>query len=186
MWNLLLGFRMDAGRRPWWRHLRHRADSTIVEFAPNGTVIHQWDIRGKCDGLTADPYTGRVIATVNETRQLLVSTPRGRHTHYSYSKRCRTTAAPHLPTRPDAVAVAPVHGVLAGSVYPRVLLPGAPSCCFRVQASVLGTPGPAVTPTDPLYNVVATPARPLRESPGGRDRPAAPCPWCSSPGPSPA
>ena len=41
-------------------------DSTIVEFAPNGTVIGQWDVRGKCDGLTADPYNGQVIATVNE------------------------------------------------------------------------------------------------------------------------
>ena len=29
-------------------------------------MIRQWDIRGKCDGLTADPATGQVIATVNE------------------------------------------------------------------------------------------------------------------------
>ena len=64
-------------------------DSTIVEFAPNGTVIHQWDIRGKCDGLTADPYTGQVIATVNEdaNSSLYSIAPwSGQVTHYSYSK----------------------------------------------------------------------------------------------------
>ena len=64
-------------------------DSTIVEFAPNGTVIHQWDIRGKCDGLTADPYTGQVIATVNEDANsslYRVDPWSGQVTHYSYSK----------------------------------------------------------------------------------------------------
>jgi hypothetical protein len=41
-------------------------DSTIVEFGLGGQEIHQWDIHGKCDGLTADPALGVVIATVNE------------------------------------------------------------------------------------------------------------------------
>ena len=41
-------------------------DSTVVEFNPSGHVIRQWDIKGKCDGLTADPARGAVIATVNE------------------------------------------------------------------------------------------------------------------------
>ena len=41
-------------------------DSTIVEFTPGGHVIHQWDIKGKCDGLGADPERHLVIATVNE------------------------------------------------------------------------------------------------------------------------
>jgi hypothetical protein len=41
-------------------------DSTVVEFTPSGHVIRQWDIRGKCDGLTADPVLRRLIATVNE------------------------------------------------------------------------------------------------------------------------
>src|SRR5580704_5013642 len=30
-------------------------DSTVVEFTGTGQVIRQWDINGKCDGLTADP-----------------------------------------------------------------------------------------------------------------------------------
>jgi hypothetical protein len=29
-------------------------------------VIRQWDIKGKCHGLTANPARGLVIATVNE------------------------------------------------------------------------------------------------------------------------
>ena len=41
-------------------------DSTVVEFGVGGQEIHQWDLKGKCDGLTADPATGVVIATVNE------------------------------------------------------------------------------------------------------------------------
>ena len=52
------------------------------------------------------------------------------------------------------------------------------------QVSVLGTPSPAVTPTNLLYNVVATPGR--CTGTGGRDRPAGASPWCSSPGRCPA
>jgi hypothetical protein len=41
-------------------------DSTVVEFDRGGHMIRHWDIVGKCDGLTADPLSGQVIATVNE------------------------------------------------------------------------------------------------------------------------
>jgi len=41
-------------------------DSTIVEFTLSGVVVNQWDIRGKCDGLTANTSVGLVVATVNE------------------------------------------------------------------------------------------------------------------------
>jgi hypothetical protein len=41
-------------------------DSTIVELSPSGHAVAQWDIRGHCDGLTADPAIASVIATVNE------------------------------------------------------------------------------------------------------------------------
>ena len=64
-------------------------DSTVVEFTPNGTVVGQWDIRGKCDGLTADPYTGQVIATVNEdlnSSLYSIDPESGQVTHYWYSK----------------------------------------------------------------------------------------------------
>lgn len=42
------------------------SDSTIVEYTETGKVISQWDLAGKCDGLTADPQLGVVIATINE------------------------------------------------------------------------------------------------------------------------
>src|SRR6516225_2088035 len=40
--------------------------STVVGFSPSGHVLGQWDVIGKVDGLTADPNSGTVIATVNE------------------------------------------------------------------------------------------------------------------------
>ena len=64
-------------------------DSTVVEFSPNGTVVNQWDIQGKCDGLTADPYTGQVIATVNEdlnSSLYSIDPGNGQVTHYWYSR----------------------------------------------------------------------------------------------------
>ena len=41
-------------------------DSTIVELTLSGVVVNQWDIQGKCDGLTANTSAGLVVATVNE------------------------------------------------------------------------------------------------------------------------
>jgi len=64
-------------------------DSTIVEFTPWGSVIRQWDLRGKCDGLTANPATGLVIATINEDANSSLDSINpwtGQVVHYSYSK----------------------------------------------------------------------------------------------------
>ena len=67
-------------------------DSTVVEFGLGGQEIHQWDIHGKCDGLTADPALGVVIATVNEdaNSSLYTITPGASAStavqHYSYNK----------------------------------------------------------------------------------------------------
>ena len=41
-------------------------NSTVVEFTLSGRPVRQWDVRGKCDGLTADPAIGKVVATLNE------------------------------------------------------------------------------------------------------------------------
>ena len=40
--------------------------STVVEFTAGGHVVRQWDIKGKCDGITADTGRQLLIATVNE------------------------------------------------------------------------------------------------------------------------
>ncbi len=41
-------------------------NSTILEYRQDGTVVTQWSVVGKCDGLTTDPANNRVILTVNE------------------------------------------------------------------------------------------------------------------------
>ena len=64
-------------------------DSTIVEFTRTGTVVRQWDVRGKCDGLTANPATGAVIATVNEDANsslYRIDPWSGQVGHYYYNK----------------------------------------------------------------------------------------------------
>src|ERR1700746_3613478 len=64
-------------------------DSTVVEFTARGKVVHQWDLRGKCDGITGDTQRGVLIATVNEDANSSVYTirpgaPKSRQiTHYS-------------------------------------------------------------------------------------------------------
>ncbi|MGD0981981.1 MAG: hypothetical protein ABR946_10965 [Solirubrobacteraceae bacterium] len=67
--------------------------STIVELDGSGDAIRQWDVVGKCDGLTADPYTGQVVATVNEDANSSLYTidpDSGTVQHYAYSE-----ALPH-------------------------------------------------------------------------------------------
>ena len=40
--------------------------STVTEYTPGGQLVNAWNLTGKADGLTADPFTGQVIATLNE------------------------------------------------------------------------------------------------------------------------
>ena len=75
-------------------------DSTLVEFTPAGSVVKQWDVTGKIDGMGADPATGQVIVTVNEdSKSSLYSVSGGTVTHYTY-----TPSLPHLGGT-DAVSV---------------------------------------------------------------------------------
>ncbi len=64
-------------------------DSTLVEFTLGGRPVSQWDVVGKCDGLTADPLIGKVIATINEDAHSSLDTitvATGRLQHYRYSE----------------------------------------------------------------------------------------------------
>jgi len=75
-------------------------DSTLVEFTPAGSVVKQWDVTGKIDGMGADSATGQVIATVNEdSKSSLYTVSGGTVTHYSYTP----SSLPHLGGT-DAVA----------------------------------------------------------------------------------
>jgi hypothetical protein len=66
--------------------------STIVAFDLAGHPVAQWNVKGKCDGLTADPQMHRVIATVNEdaNSSVYLINPHGGKSHYQYSE-----ALPH-------------------------------------------------------------------------------------------
>ena len=63
--DLFVGFQNGVG--PQGQASRDgNLDSTVVELTLSGKPIGQWDVVGKADGVTADPATGLVIATVNE------------------------------------------------------------------------------------------------------------------------
>ncbi len=83
------------------------ADSTIVEFNRWGQEVAQWDVTGKCDGVTADPLIGGVIATVNEdaNSSLYVIDPgSGTAVHYSYDEA--------LPSDGGTDAISIYHGMI--------------------------------------------------------------------------
>ncbi len=65
-------------------------DSTIVEYDLQGHAARQWDILGKCDGLTADPATHQLIATVNEDAHssvyLIDTAAGGPPVHFAYGE----------------------------------------------------------------------------------------------------
>jgi hypothetical protein len=62
-------------------------DSTLVEFTTTGSVVKQWDVVGKIDGMGADPATGRVFASVNEdSKSSLYVVSGGTVTHYAYTQ----------------------------------------------------------------------------------------------------
>jgi hypothetical protein len=62
-------------------------DSTLVEFTTSGSVVKQWDMTGKIDGMGADPATGRVFASVNEdSKSSLYVLSGGTATHYTYTQ----------------------------------------------------------------------------------------------------
>jgi hypothetical protein len=109
-------------------------DSTIVEFDRHGGVVNQWDIVGKCDGFNADPWTHRLIATVNEdgNSSLYTIDPHGSGSvvHYSYNE--------PLPHNGGTDAISIYHGMIL------------------ISASAPGTTGAAAPqPTYPaVYRVV--------------------------------
>jgi hypothetical protein len=130
--NLFTGFQNGVGPQGQASTDGNR-DSTIVEFRPNGTVVRQWDIRGKCDGLTADPYTGQVIATVNEDANsslYSIDSWSGQVTHYWYSK--------PLPHHGGTDAISFYHGqMLISASAPGTTGAAAPNPAYPAVYSVI-------------------------------------------------
>ena len=118
-------------------------DSTIVEFTATGRVIRQWDIKGKCDGVTADAGRRRLIATVNEdaNSSIYTITP-GAKTgtevrHYRYNE--------PLPDNGGTDAISIYHGLVlisasapgtTGAAAPQPIYPAAYSVTFDRAARV--------------------------------------------------
>jgi len=98
--NLYVGFQNGVGSLGE-TSASGNLDSTLVEFTPAGSVVKQWDVTGKIDGMGADSATGRVIATVNEdSKSSLYAFSGGTVTRYTYAP----SPLPHLGGT-DAVAV---------------------------------------------------------------------------------
>jgi len=97
--NLYVGFQNGVGSQGEVSPSGN-LDSTLVEFTPAGSVVKQWDMTGKIDGMGADSATGRVFATVNEdSKSSLYVVSSGTITHYTYTP----AALPHMGGT-DAVA----------------------------------------------------------------------------------
>ena len=83
--NLYVGFQNGVGSQGEVAPSGN-LDGTLVEFTPSGSVVKQWDVKGKIDGMGADSATGQVIATVNEdSKSSLYTVSGGTVTHYTYT-----------------------------------------------------------------------------------------------------
>ena len=125
-------------------------DSTIVEFTSNGTVVRQWNIKGKCDGLTADPVSRQVIATVNEDAHSSVYTidpwasPARQVRHYAYSE--------PLPSRGGTDAISVFHGmVLISASAPGTTGAAAPQPGYPAVYQVTFHPRRLIAPIRPVF-----------------------------------
>lgn len=116
-------------------------DSTVVEFNRGGNAIGQWDVVGKCDGLTADPATGQLIATVNEDANssvYLIDPGARRAVHYRYRN--------PLPSRGGTDAISVYQGAIlvsasapgtTGDAAPRASYPAVYRAVFNAKASTV-------------------------------------------------
>ena len=83
--NLYVGFQNGVGSQGE-ASTTGNLDSTLVELTTTGSVVKQWDLTGKIDGMGADPATGTVFATVNEdNKSSLYTVSGGTVTHYTYT-----------------------------------------------------------------------------------------------------
>ncbi len=120
-------------------------DSTIVEFTPGGSVVAQWDVTGKVDGLTANPGTGDVIATVNEDlHSSLYDITGGTVVHYRYNQ-----ALPHHGGT-DAISFYRGHMLISASA-PGTTGAAAPNAAYPAVYSVTLNSTTHVATVEPYY-----------------------------------
>jgi len=98
--NLYVGFQNGVGSQGE-ESGSGNLDSTLLEITPKGSVVKQWDMRGKIDGMGADAATGQVFASVNEdSKSSLYVESGGTVTHYAYAQ----SPLPHMGGT-DAISV---------------------------------------------------------------------------------
>lgn len=124
--------------------------STVVEFTASGHVVRQWDIKGKCDGLTADTGRHLLIATVNEDAHSSVYTitPGTRAAaqvqHYRYNE--------PLPSKGGTDAISIDHGqVLISASAPGTTGKAAPQPSYPAVYSVTFDHASHVATVRPLF-----------------------------------
>jgi hypothetical protein len=121
-------------------------DSTIVEFTTGGSVIAQWDVTGKVDGLTANPASGDVIATVNEDlhSSLYDIQAGGTLVHYWYNKK--------LPHNGGTDAISFFNGkMLISASAPGTTGAAAPNAKYPAVYSVTLNPASHVATVSPYF-----------------------------------
>jgi hypothetical protein len=152
--------------------------STVVEFDMQGHETNAWSLTGRCDGLTADPINGRLIATVNEDANsyLVTIAPNAPEasavTTYTYSP---SPADASGTGGTDSIAIDGTHIYLAhsnpaASTEPAVYeatLEGTTASLARVFAAndtatnaVTGAPT-TLALTDPDSNTIVPPQSPM-------------------------
>jgi hypothetical protein len=129
--------------------------STIVEMTLRGVPLRQWDVAGKSDGLTADPASHTLIATVNEDAHSSVyvidpRAPRGVQVqHYRYSK--------PLPHNGGTDAISIYHGlVLISASAPGTTGPAAPQPAYPAVYRVTFDRASHIAAVRPLFFDEAT------------------------------
>ena len=125
-------------------------DSTIVEFTIGGHVVRQWDLHGKCDGITADTGKHLLIATVNEDANSSVYTitpgapPAHQVVHYRYNI--------PLPHNGGTDAISIWDGkVLISASAPGTVGPAAPQPTYPAAYSATFNPATRVATVKPLF-----------------------------------
>jgi hypothetical protein len=125
-------------------------DSTIVEFTLGGYVVRQWDLRGKCDGITADTAKHLLIATVNEDANSSVYTitpgarPGHQVVHYRYNI--------PLPHKGGTDAISIWDGrVLISASAPGTTGMAAPQPSYPAVYSAAFNPATSVATVKPLF-----------------------------------
>lgn len=123
--------------------------STVVEFTASGHVVRQWDIKGKCDGITADTRRGELIATVNEDAHssIYTITPAAKEAqvqHYRYNEA--------LPSKGGTDAISIYHGqVLVSASAPGTTGKAAPQASYPAVYVVSFSRARHVATVRPLF-----------------------------------